>query len=210
MKLTKKKVFVIALAVCLIAVASVGTLAWFTDTASVENIFMVSTDDQTQKPDFKLDLYEYEADENGKISETKVYSNTYENIAPGDKLSKNPTVSNDGQYDMWVRVSVTLDNYATWEAILGDGYDFSAILTGVNADWTLDSSSVGTATLIYYKNTKLAVGETSTLFTGVEIPGEEFTVDNMPTEFNLNIVADAIQFDNTRETAKTTFDEFWN
>jgi predicted ribosomally synthesized peptide with SipW-like signal peptide len=208
MKMTKKKVFVVALAVCLIAILSFGTLAWFTATDKVDNIFQVSTDSE-QKPDFKLDIFEHKADENGKVSDDEVATNTYDNVAPGDKLFKDPTVRNDGQYDMWVRVSVTLDDYSKWEAILGDGYDFSAILTGVSADLTLDSTTVGTNTLVYYKNAKLAVGETSTLFTGVKIPGKEFTVANIPTAFNMTIVADAIQYDNTCDTAEETFQEYW-
>lgn len=209
MKLTKKKVFVTALALCLVAIISVGTLAWFQATDEVTNYFQVSTDSE-QKPDFKLDLFEHEADEDGKISDTEVDENTYDNVAPGDKLFKDPTVRNDGQYDMWVRVKVTLNDYAAWEAVLGDGYDFSAILTGVSTDWSLDRSTVGTDTLVYYKDAKLAVGDTSTLFTGVEIPGEEFTVDNMPTEFNLKLVADAIQSDNTGTSAQAAFANYWN
>lgn len=209
MKFTKKKVFVIALAICLIATISMGTLAWFTATEKVDNIFKVSTDSE-QKPDFKLDLFEHEADEDGKVSDTEVEANTYDNIAPGDKLFKDPTVRNDGQYDMWVRASVTLNNYAAWEAILGNGYDFSAILTGVSTEWSLDRSTVGTDTLVFYKDAKLAVGETSTLFTGVAIPGEEFTVANMPTEFKLTVVADAIQADNTGNNAQSAFANYWN
>ncbi len=209
MKLTKKKVFVAALAVCLVAILSLGTLAWFTATDDVTNIFKVSTDEE-QKPDFKLDLFEHEADEDGRISYNEVESNTYDNVAPGDKLFKDPTVRNDGQYDMWVRISVKLEDYAAWEAILGDGYDFSAILTGVSTDWSLDHSTVGTDTLVYYKDTELAVGDTSTLFTGVAIPGEEFTVDNMPTQFNLKLVADAIQSDNTGTNAQSAFANYWD
>ncbi len=209
MKMTKKKVFVAALAVCLVAILSLGTLAWFTASDDVTNIFKVSTDEE-QKPDFKLDLFEHELLEDGTLGEDEVDTNTYENVAPGDPLPKDPTVRNDGQYGMWVRISVTLEDYAAWEAILGDDYDFSAILTGVSTDWTIDTDTIGTATLVYYKNTELAVGGTSTLFTGVKIPGEQFTVDNMPTQFNLKLVADAIQSDNTGETAQAAFDAYWD
>ncbi len=208
MKMTKKKVFVAALAICLIAIISMGTLAWFTAEDSAENIFKVSTDDVTQKPDFKLDLFEHNILADGTLGTEEVASNTYNHIAPGDELAKDPTVRNDGAYDMWVRVNVTLTDYAVWEDILGDGYDFSAILEGVNADWTVDANSVGTDTLVFYKNTKLATGESSTVFTGVNIPGEEFTVDNIPTEFKLNIVAQAIQADNTGATAQEAFLKF--
>ena len=42
MKLSKKKVFALALAVCLIATLSFGSLAWFTDNDSVTNEFKVA------------------------------------------------------------------------------------------------------------------------------------------------------------------------
>ena len=210
MKMTKKKVFVTALALCLVAIISMGTLAWFTATDEVENIFKVSTDDETQKPDFKLDLFEHKLEEDGTLGEDEVDGNTYNHIAHGAELPKDPTVRNDGAYDMWVRVKVTLDDYAAWEEIMGEDYDFYDILTGVSSDWALDSATIGTDTLVFYKNTELVAGATSTLFTGVEIPGEEFTVDNMPTEFSLKLVAEAIQSDNTGDSAKAAFDAYWD
>lgn len=213
MKMTKKKVFVAALAICLIAIISMGTLAWFTADDKVENIFKVSTDSQTQKPDFKLDLFEHEANENGKVSDTEVAANTYNNVAPGDVLHKDPTVRNDGQYDMWVRVKVTLTDYDKWQAVLGTGYDFRNVLGNVSTDWSFDTivtdATAKTLTLVYYKDAKLAVGETSTLFGNVNVP-TEFTVDNIPTEFNLDIVAEAIQYDNTGNSAKAAFASYWN
>ena len=58
MKMTKKKVFVVALAICLVAIISMGTLAWFQASQSIENIFQVSTTDDNQTPDFSISLYE--------------------------------------------------------------------------------------------------------------------------------------------------------
>lgn len=111
MKMTKKKVFVVALAVCVFAVMSLGTLAWFTDTQSMENIFKVSTEDDNTTPDFDIVLYENEVDpETGKAKDTDAdgdiddddalttTGNTYNSILPGDVLDKNPTVKNMGQY----------------------------------------------------------------------------------------------------------------
>ena len=42
MKFNKKKVFVTALAVCLIAILSMGSLAWFSHKDSVYNEFFVA------------------------------------------------------------------------------------------------------------------------------------------------------------------------
>jgi predicted ribosomally synthesized peptide with SipW-like signal peptide len=207
MKMTKKKVFVVALAVCLVAIISMGTLAWFTATGTVDNKFQVSTATGEQYADFKLEIFETKVLPDGTLGTDEVNANEYTHIAPGDELDKDPTVRNAGQYDMWVRINVTLDNYTTWEDVFGQGYDFSTILTGVSAEWTLDATSVGTNTLVFYKNTVLAPTEESTLFTGVKIP-TEFTVENMPTEFNLKVVGEAIQAANTGTTAQQAFLNF--
>ena len=209
MKLTKKKIFVTALVVCLVAIISLGSLAWFQATDEVTNRFTVSTEDTNQRPDFALDLYEHNILANGTLGTEEVETNTYTHIAPGANLEKDPTVRNAGQYDMWVRIKVTLTDYSAWEAVLGNDYDFSAILAGVNADWTLDSTTVGTDTLVYYKNTELVAGAESTLFEGVVVPGA-FTVDNIPVEFSLNLVAEAIQSDNTGTNPQEAFNNYWN
>ena len=59
MKLTKKKVFVSALAVCLVVILSFGTLAWFTDTDSVKNDFYMATSNQDPDAIFSVDVWEY-------------------------------------------------------------------------------------------------------------------------------------------------------
>ncbi len=220
MKMTKKKVFVAALAISLVAIISVGTLAWFQATDQVTNIFQVSTDDQTQKPDFTITLYETEVDPatnafgdaNGNGVVDKVKINTYNNVVPGDVLPKDPTVRNDGQYDQWVRMKVTLNDYDKWQAVLGTGFDFRTLFN-VSTAWSFDTittdETAKTLTLVYYLDTKLTVGSTSeALFDKVTIPSA-FKVDNMPTNFNLKIVADAIQADHTGSNAKSAFTNYW-
>ena len=58
MKLNKKKVFALALAVCMAAILSFSTLAWFSDSDSVDNKFQIA--DSTQQPDkiFSVDVRE--------------------------------------------------------------------------------------------------------------------------------------------------------
>ena len=143
MKLTKKKVLVIALAVSLISIMSLGTLAWFQASDSVTNIFQVTTDDQTQRPDFKLELFEHKLDTaTGQLGTEEVKTNTYPHIAPGSVLPKDPTVRNSGSYDQWVRIKATLTGYADWETALGADYDFNAILSNVSTDWSLDGTTI--------------------------------------------------------------------
>ena len=56
----KKKVFVVAVAVCLIAILSMSSLAWFSDQDEVTNEFMISTSDDVDDPDgiFSVDIWE--------------------------------------------------------------------------------------------------------------------------------------------------------
>lgn len=208
MRSMKKKVFLAAVAISLVAIISMGTLAWFQAEDSVENIFQVSTESGSTTPDFDIELFEHKADSTGRLSNEEVDENTYLAIAPGANLYKDPTVRNTGKYDQWVRIKITLPEYAAWEAALGADYDFSVILKNVSSEWTLDNDTVGTDTLVYYKNTKLAPNGTSNLFTGVEIPSG-FAVENMPATFNLNLVAEAIQYENTGATAQAAFTN-WN
>lgn len=207
MGFNKKKVFVTALTLSLAALISAGTLAWFQATDEATNFFQVSTDGE-QKPDFKLDLFEHELLADGTLGSEEVEENTYKHVAPGDELPKNPTVRNDGQYDMWVRVKINLFEYKAWEEVLGKGFDFSKYIVGINDAWVLDESTKGTDTLVFYYNAKLFAREESQLFKAFHIP-EEFTVDNMPGKFKLNIVAEAIQADNTGDNAKAAFTVYW-
>ena len=117
MKISKRKVLVVALAVCLVAILSVGTLAWFADDDSVTNKFMVTNSEDEPDKIFSVDLYETEVDENGDpvvpAKKTDI-GNTYDDIAPGDVLTKDPTVENTGLYDQWIRLNVTVSNVKNW------------------------------------------------------------------------------------------------
>jgi predicted ribosomally synthesized peptide with SipW-like signal peptide len=215
MKITKSKVLVIALAVCLIAVMSFGTLAWFTDEKSVDNIFKVTTDDDNTTPDFDLGLYESVADEEGATSSFTTTGNTYENLQPGDVLTKNPTVVNEGSYNQYVRVYVTITKANVLvPALVRHGLDLEDVFGGYNADpnvqWISeivdDDYTDGEVTNVYYLDKVLEPGEAATLFETVTIPGE-FTKADMTFggEFEINVVGQAIQSDNTGNNAKEAF-----
>lgn len=221
MKLTKKKVFVVALVVSLIAILSLGSLAWFNASDSVENKFMI-TDSETNPDDvFSVDVYETLVDENGDPVDPvqKTDSNTYDDIAPGDVLTKDPTVENTGKYDQWIRLNVTLTNAENWMSVLKyfnittletifQGYDAGIWQSEGNDTPVLNAD--GSVTFTYYLKDKLTPGETATLFTAVKIP-EQITQDEIVyiNEFNLNIVAEALQADNTGDNCKAAFDAYW-
>lgn len=220
MKLTKKKVFVAALALCLVAILSMGTLAWFSDSDEVKNDFMITDSDTVTNPDdvFSIDIYETKVDADGNVvtdangnPETTDAGNTYEDIAPGDVLAKDPTVVNTGAYNQWVRVKVTLSNAENWLALvtkynltfadLFEGIDSSAWI-GVE-DYTITG---GAMTFTYYLKEQLEPGNTATLFTDVKIPTEFDQTDMYAVrEFSLKLVAEAVQVENTKDNAVDAF-----
>ena len=57
--MTKKRVFAVALAVCLIAILSLGSLAWFTDSDQVDNEFLIAgSQDGDKDKVFSVDVWE--------------------------------------------------------------------------------------------------------------------------------------------------------
>lgn len=219
MKLNKKKVFVAALAVCLVAIISMGTLAWFSDSDFVKNDFMI-TDSTVTNPDevFSVDIYETKVDENGNAvtdangnPETTDAGNTYDNIAPGDVLTKDPTVKNTGTYNQWVRVKVTLTNAENWLALFKKyNLTLNDLFTNIDSDaWVgVEDYTItgGAMTFTYYLKDQLAPNQTVTLFDKVTIP-EIFDQTDIYAvkEFALTFVAEAVQVENTKDNAVDAF-----
>ena len=219
MKLNKKKVFVAALAVCLVAIISMGTLAWFSDSDFVKNDFMI-TDSTVTNPDevFSVDIYETKVDENVNVvtdangkPETTDAGNTYDNIAPGDVLTKDPTVKNTGTYNQWVRVKVTLTNAENWLALFQKyNLTLNDLFTNIDSDaWVgVEDYTItgGAMTFTYFLKDQLAPNQTVTLFDKVTIP-EIFDQTDIYAvkEFALTFVAEAVQVENTKDNAVDAF-----
>lgn len=228
MKLTKKKVFVSALSVCLIAILSFGTLAWFNATDTVTNTFKIADSDNDGTPDFSVEVWESEndgddnadADRDGdnKITHN---GNTYEHIAPGDVIAKDPTVENTGDYDQWIRVYVTFDEWSKIDTACQNQGISNDLRTWLDVNYGLQEpawTAVGdgtvdgdTVTYVYYYNYKLAKDQTATLFYHVTIPGE-FEQEDMKYvsgNFSISIKAEALQADNTGTNAYDAFAAYW-
>ena len=117
---------------------------------------------------------------------------------------------NTGAYDQYIRVNVTVDE--AWDKLVGDltqtyvGYDATV--------WTFGGKTVenGKATYTYYLNRVLPAGDAAgagreTLFTHVVIP-ENLTQADMATlngGFTMDVVAQAVQADNTGNSAQDAF-----
>lgn len=215
MKNTKKKVFVVTLAICLVAIISMGSLAWFNASDSITNEFKIADSDGDGTPDFSVDVWENDPADPTVKDQDGV---TYTDIAPGDKLAKNPTVENTGDYDQWIRVYVTFDDWAVIEAACQNQGISSDVRTWLDVDanaWTADNNATvvanNTVTYVYYLNSKLAKDQTAVLFNNITIPGDfeqedmKFTSGN----FTITVKAEALQADNTGNTAQAAFAAYW-
>ena len=117
----KKKIVSLALAVCLIAIAAVGTLAYFTDTDNETNTFTVGN--------VAIDLIEQERGENGlqTFTQNKVLmpivgsaqgeKDNYGQPVAANYVDKMVTIENTGKSDAYVRA------YFAIPAALDDGYE---------------------------------------------------------------------------------------
>lgn len=231
MKLNKKKVFVIAVAICLIAIISMSTLAWFNAQDEVTNKFEV-LDSLTS---FDVDVWEKVPDGDDTDNEPDVIgkgdttenSSTYENVVPGGDYLKEVYVENTSDNDLagqYIKMEITFTNYSGVHAMgtTTTPFDCTTMLTGANFStvkdaseaWWYDESATiyntadNTATYVFYLKEVLANGATSCLFTGVEIPE---TMDINDADyliksggFQLKAVAYAIQSANIADPNGTT------
>ena len=107
--MSKKKIFIVALSVCLIATLSIGTLAWFTAEDSVTNNFFVGDTNTDADEVFGIDVWENrDEDGDGVYEEEKAEGLVYETILPGERLSKEPHLENTGIHPQYVRAIVTV------------------------------------------------------------------------------------------------------
>ena len=210
MKFTKKKVFVVALAVCLVAVLSMGTLAWFSDSDSVTNKFMIADSESDPNEIFSVDVWENTPD-----GDKDQDGYEYKDILPGDQLKKEVYVENTGAYDQYIRVKVTVNNADAWIAALGNGYDLGTMFLGHDeTKWTRyevgqysNDANGSYYTMVFYLNEKLAPNATVNLFETVEIP-RQLTQEDMVFvggQFELTIVAEAVQTENVGDSAYEAF-----
>lgn len=219
MSKNKKRILIAGLAVCLVALLGIGTLAYFTDSKELTNKFLTTdSDDPNPDPDKIFSI---------KLSETKIEGgettegNTYQNVLPGSVLDKDPKVQNTGKYDQWVRVIVTIDKAAAWRDIFTNANtafeDLGLLVncgTGKAWTWAEDESSGFNAadtqdviTLVYYLNNPLkAADDPVTLFEEVNIPAS-ITTDQMVAinGFTIKLTAQAIQSDNNGTTPQEGF-----
>lgn len=215
-----KKIVAIVLAMVLVAVAAVGaTMAYLTDTKSVNNTFTMGNVkiklDETNINDPKGD---------------RVTANTYD-IYPGAVVTKDPIVHNVGKNDAYIRAVVTIENGMNWLGLYNDNVwtapqedAFNKLINNtlgegwqlVEVDYDVSGPDHPTsdcvATLKYAAVLK-PNENTTAMFTQIAIPGT-VTGNDVTTridqngEFSINVVAQAIQVDgfDSWELAFAAFD----
>ncbi len=239
--MSKKKLLSLAVVAIMIAILSFGTLAWFTDSDSVTNNFGVAGGENNDPDEiFSIDVMEYVMDENGKgatigYDKDPEYTDTftYENIAPGELLRKQPQVRNTGSYEQWVRMKVTFDNANHWVALMQKyGYTdmtdmlymrdkTTKLVDATNwifapGETTVENDQV---TYVFYYNTKLqpladpnntgAAESNAIFFSWVKIPQQFTQADMAPFtngDFRMVVAGEAIQVKNIdADTAQEAF-----
>lgn len=220
---TKSKALLLTLCAVLLVTASVlGTMAFLTSTASVENTFTVGS--------VKITLDEAKVTTDGKPIKgaERVAENSYK-LMPGHTYTKDPTIHVDAaSEDCFIRAKVTLTNAKEWIDIATKYADNKVenIIKGTDDNiWWVSQPAVDTAnnTVTYtfvYKNESHTdeLGKriwTSTdskdlvLFNEIAIPGG-LTNDELAAvgSSKITVVAEAIQADGfeTEAAAWAAFD----
>lgn len=196
MKMNKKKLAVVSLVLCIAAIISMGSLAWFTaDDTVVNNLSFVT--------DFQMDLVEHEGSAEGTEVGTGTSQTglTLSNLKPGSEVWKDPTVLNKSASEaQWIKMTVKVSKAAAWATAVPEGTDLTTIFTGYVDDLWFhpeDPAIEGTdyVATFYLKN-KLAAGSSQALFTGIKIP-ETMTLDQAKAieDCTITVIANAVQSD---------------
>jgi predicted ribosomally synthesized peptide with SipW-like signal peptide len=165
----KKRIAMIATAVILAATLIIGgTLAFFTDKGAVQNVITMG--------DVRITLTE--------PSFAKSTGGTFKlnSIMPGQKITKDPTVTNTGSHDAYIRCKLTIDGLNTDQS--------AQLVSGLNIgeNWAKSGD-------YYYFQSKLITAKDVKFFDTVTIP-EQWNGTVANKEFTINISAEAIQADN--------------
>ncbi len=215
MKMTKKKAFVAALAICLVAILSMGSLAWFSAQDEVTNKFMIAdSDDDTPDEIFSVDVWENTPD-----GEKDQDGYEYTDILPGDTLKKEARVENTGHYDQYVRVTVTISDAQAWIAALGADFNVADVFDGfVAADWNHIWNNMNGATTIpenfvyvmYYKDI-VEPGDVINVFNNVKIPTSLTREEAVAFggNFDITVKAEAVQTENVVPEGTAAADAAW-
>lgn len=212
--MSKKKLFSLAMVGIMLAILSFSSLAWFTDVDSATNDFKIGGAGEND-PDqiFSVDVKENVDGEDKPVDEME-----FENVLPGDNYKKEAFVSNTGNYEQYIRVTMTISDWNLIKNVVTINMDdnfktnwkISSLGVDVDADGNLitkNNSSVdneGNLVVVLFLDKKLAVDETIQIMDYVSISTKatqnDFTAEGFADGFQIEIHADAAQTENILET----------
>lgn len=216
----KKKFLIMAVAMALVCAFAVGmTVAYLTSTQTVTNTFTVGN--------VQIKLDEANTDEYGNILEGRTETGNRYKLLPGHTYAKDPTVTVlNGSEESYVRMKVTVTNYAELQAIYAAHPDKTFLPedfvngTWDSAKWVCQQWPVtpvdGRITLEfrYFETVNARNGDVvlDDLFETITVP-DWITNAELATlrGLNINVVAEAIQADGfVDENGDPSADLAWN
>ena len=221
---SKKKVFALALATCVVVLSiASSSIAYFTDTEKFTNTFTagnveINLSEAQVKDDGVGNLIKDDSKERivaDEVAKTQAYGTVF----PGQSIYKDPTITNTGSEIAYIGavITITNDNAVDADADITDilaANKLTSFITGINANatvkYTVDTTN-GVYKIYMVFDTPIAKDGYYTLFTGVQIDG---TWDNVKMEDcnGLNIIVDAYAtqksgFANATTALTTSFPE---
>lgn len=166
----KKKLSIVFGIIAILAIISVGTLAYFTSEQNAENVISAGN--------IKLEIHEKTASGEDFPKEGII-------VMPGDTVSKIVTVENTGDHPLYLRVKLT--EGVSDEALTED----DCLDININRSCWLEKDGY------YYYYRALQSGETTEqLFS--EVYFDLYNIDNkyLGKHFTLNVAASAVQSEN--------------
>lgn len=208
--MSKRKLLVAAVALCMVAVLGGGTLAYFTANDNVTNTFDTTAD-------FSIEVTESQP--TGELEYTVAGSEstgfTYSGLLPATTVHKDPTVTNTGGYPAYVRLVVTISKADAWMAACEKAgiTELDTIFGGHDETvWTRkDDPTIDGNTIeyVYYLNEALEPSAAATLFDTFTVPFQFDTAEmDAINGFTINIKGEAIQTANTGDTVFEAFENY--
>lgn len=189
----KKKIFVVALAACLLILSVAGSsMAYFTDTEAYTNVFTAGNVDitLTEAVTIRNDLGNIVADNTANDRIAYNADNVYNPLFPGQAIAKDPQIKNVGSEKAYVGAVITITNGDTKygstttsgtidEVLTADKNDATKtyvgdFITGLPANavvTTIEEGGVVIGFKVYVVYAAaLATNATADVFSGIKIP----------------------------------------
>lgn len=213
--MNKKKLLAISLVVCMVAILSFSTLAWFTDNDSATNDFTVNGAGVGGDAD---EIFSVDVKENVDGESVPVDDMTFEDVLPGASYKKEAYVTNTGSNDQYIRVTLTVSDWALVKDIVvinmddafATNWHIDSTDVSIDADGNLTAASDasvdanGNLVVVMYLDKILLPNETVDIMDSVSISTaatqDDFAADGFADGFVIDVKADAVQTQNMLAT----------